>query len=331
MVRLLIRAGADANALAENGETPLHTAVREQNAEVAAALLELGADPTLVDDSGTIADPASCHKWPSPVFFHHASAATVARCIESGAEVNAKARYDRMRNSSGQLESYGGGSTPLHVAAGWTRDPAVITLLVGAGADVNTRNRHDYSPLHYAARDNTDPAVIAALVAAGAEVNAWASGSLPGYPYTRWDATPLHEAARNHSPAIAVALLDAGADVNAVAAGGRMPLHRAAAENVNPAVIAELLSRGAKVNAKLPGGRTPLHEAAAKNRNPAILVMLAEAGAEVNAQGASYEVWSDRESMPALRELRVGFGTPWGGLFQRRKTQASGLPCMKPS
>ena len=311
MVRLLMRAGADVDAPADNGETPLHRAAREQNPTVAALLLELGADRTQVDDSGTVADPASCRRWPDPVFFHHATAATVVRCIDSGVGVDAEARYDLVRNPSGRLESYAAGSTPLHVAAGWTRDPAVITVLLAAGADVNARNRHRYTPLHYAARDNSEPAVIAVLVAAGAEVEAWRTGLLPHHPQPGWDVTPLHEAARNESAAIAAELLDAGADVNAVAAGGKMPLHRAAAENTNPAVVTELVSRGANVNARLPGGRTPLHEAAAANRNPGILTALLKAGADVNAWGASDEVWPDRESMIASATVRDF--TPWGG------------------
>ena len=311
MVRLLVGAGADVNAPAGNGETALHRAARERNPAVAALLQELGADPALVDDSGTAADPASCGRWPDPVFFHLATAGIVARCLEADAEVDSEAHYDEVRSPSGRLELYGAGSTPLHVAAGWTRDPAVIALLVSAGADVNARNRGDYAPLHYAARDNSDPAVIAALVAAGAEVNAWATGSQREYPHAEWDVTPLHEAARNGSPAIAAALLEAGAGVSAVAADGRTPLHRAAAENANPAVVSLLVSRGAEVNARLPGGRTPLHEAAGRNRYPGILTALLEAGAEVNARGASDEVWSDRESMAALTVAVMG--TPWGG------------------
>ena len=327
MVRLLIGAGAEVNARAEKGETPLHRAVREQNPAVAALLVELGADPTLVDDSGTVADPASClNRWPDPVFFHHATADIVARCLESGAEVDAEAQYGRVRNGSGRLESYGAGSTPLHVAAGWTRDPVVIALLTGAGADVNARNREGFTPLHYAARDNSEPAVIAALVGAGAEVNAWATRS-------GWDVTPLYEAAGNESAAVAAALVDAGAGVNALAAGertrvdreywvrrrgvnalasgGRAPLHRAAAENTNPAAITELVSRGADVNARLPGGRTALHEAAARNANPAILAALLEAGADVNARGANDEVWTERRSM--LASVLPASTTPWGG------------------
>ena len=277
---------------------------------MAALLLELGADPMSADDSGTVADPAGCHRWPDPVFFHHATADIVARCIDGGADVNAEAHYDRVRSGSGGPESYGFGSTPLHVAAGWTRDPAAIALLVDAGGEVNARNRDDFSPLHYAARDNGDPAVIGALVAAGAEVQAWATGSRPQHG-TEWDVTPLHEAARIGSPVVAAALLDAGAEVNAVAAGGRTPLHVAAAHNPNPAMVAELVARGADVGAGLPGGRTALHEAAAHNGNPAVLAALLAAGAEVNAWGAGDEVWSDSWTRHHYRGIPGA--TPWGG------------------
>ncbi|MYD18231.1 MAG: hypothetical protein F4X05_01115 [Rhodothermaceae bacterium] len=313
MIRFLVRAGADVNARDTSGETPLHIAVRAQNPAAAAQLLELEADPTLVDSSGTMANPASCEKWPSPMFFLHATAEIVARCIESGAEVEAKVQYDQVRNHSGMLVPYESDSTPLHVAAAWTRDPKVITLLVDAGLDVNERNLGHYTPLHYAARDNTEPSVIAELVVAGGDVEAWATGSVLRRGRTaKVDVTPLHEAARNEYPAIVLALLDAGANVNAVAAGGRMPLHDAAAHNPNSAVITALVSRGGEVNTPLPGGRTPLHEAAAKNRNSEIVTALLAAGAEVNAWGANDEVWSDRESMvAALRAVRGA--TPWGG------------------
>ena len=301
-VDLLVEACADVNARDENGETPLHRAITNGNPAVVRRLLELGADRTRVDSSGTVADPADCRLWPSPVFFAGATAAHVAECLEAGAEVASGRGQRYFGTGSGRLVSYPDGSNPLHMAATWTRDPAVITLLARAGADVGARNQeysspmdHHHAPLDHAARDNPDPAVIAALVAAGAEVNAWSA-----------QATPLHEAAGNANPEVAVALLEAGARMDLLAAGGRTPLHRAAAENANPAIIGELASRGADVNARLPAGRTPLHEAAAKNPNPAVVVALVEAGAEVDARGTDEEVWAN-----SLSDA-FDFTNPWG-------------------
>lgn len=324
MAQLLVRNGSDLAARNSDGETPLHVAARGQYPAMAALLQELGADPTHVDSSGTTANPVSCDKWPTPVFFFNATADNVARCIEAGSDVGIKVQYDRVRNLSGRIESYAAGSTPLHVAAGWTQDPAVVELLINLGEDINARNRASFSPLHYAARDNTEPAVIAALASAGADVNAWATGSMRRHVVTKWDVTPLHMAAHNDHPGITLALVDAGADINAVAAGGRTPLHHAAAESTNPAVIEALSNRGADVNARLPGGRTPLHEAAAKNRNPGIVTALLEAGAEINALGANDEVWSDRESMVAAEMIQGR--TPWGGAVTLTKYTGKRTP-----
>ena len=40
--------------------------------------------------------------------------------------------------------------TPLHRAARWTRNPAVITALLNAGAAAHTRDEHGKQPSHYA-------------------------------------------------------------------------------------------------------------------------------------------------------------------------------------
>lgn len=295
-VQLLTRAGADMDARDDNGETPLHRAVRRGNPAATTRLLELGADPTLTDSSGRVADPGDCRMWPTRAFFAGATAAHVAECLEAGADLVSMEGHGYHRTGTGRMISYPTGSTPLHVAAAWTSDPDVITVLVGAGADVLARNQGNDSPLDYAARANPNPAVIAALIAAGAEVNAWST-----------DATPLHEAAGNANPEVSVALLEAGARMEALAAGGRTLLHRAAGENANPEIVTELVSRGADVNARMAAGRTPLHEAAAKNSNPAVVRALLQAGAEVNARGTDEEVWEANTMAD-----RLGFINAWG-------------------
>lgn len=66
----------------------------------------------------------------------------------------------------------GSGFTPLHNAAGWSANPAIIETLVAAGAEVNARDRDGDTPLHNAARFNDNPAVITALLDAGADAAA---------------------------------------------------------------------------------------------------------------------------------------------------------------
>ena len=61
--------------------------------------------------------------------------------------------------------------TPLHYAAGYNKNPAVIETLLKAGAEVNAGGSIENTPLHSAAGANKNPAVIETLIKAGAEVN----------------------------------------------------------------------------------------------------------------------------------------------------------------
>ena len=165
-------------------------------------------------------------------------------------------------------------------------DPAVVALLVQAGADVNARDEDNYAPLHRAAQNNDNPDMIRMLLDAGAEVNAWASGFSIDWG---WDYTPLHLAVSNENPAVTAELLDAGANINAVSGSGSgTPLHQAAGKESNPAVVALLIAAGADVNARAEvwdrccwttsRDRTPLHLAA--RANPAAFMMLLDARAD---------------------------------------------------
>ena len=119
------------------------------------------------------------------------------------------------------------GDTLLHAAA-HGEDPAVVELLLAAGADVNARAVDGETPLHEAAK-----------------WSGWAENELRGPPSLR-------------STAVVEALLVAGADIEARGDLGWTPLHWAAALNHNPAVIELLLSAGGDVNALNHRGDTPL-------------------------------------------------------------------------
>ena len=55
MIGYLVEIGADPNARAAGGVTPLHRAVRNRCAAAVQALLEAGADASLTNDSGSTA------------------------------------------------------------------------------------------------------------------------------------------------------------------------------------------------------------------------------------------------------------------------------------
>lgn len=95
--------------------------------------------------------------------------------------------------------------TPLHSAARYNPDPAVVLALVNAGAVVDAKDKSGDTPLHWAAAENTNVEITAALIAAGANVNA----------RDRYGWQPIHTAAdRNSNPEIIEALVAAGAERN---------------------------------------------------------------------------------------------------------------------
>ncbi|MDE2874588.1 MAG: ankyrin repeat domain-containing protein [Gemmatimonadota bacterium] len=274
LVDILAAAGADINARDNSGQTPLHIALGGYDPATVRALWRAGADTAARDSAGTTADPVACERWGTRNFFAVATADIVADCIAAGADVHtAVGRYSRV-------------AVPLAKAAEWTRDPAVISVLLEAGADVHARDDfYQYTPLHHAARKGTE-AMVRALLEAGADADAWATGYNTDFG---WNWTPLHLAAENNpDPGVVAALLEAGADFEALGGAAfrppaNSPLHYAGA-NSNPAVAEVLLDAGADVNARSPSGRTPLHEAAAYASNPAVIELLVAAGADVNAR-----------------------------------------------
>ena len=274
LVDVLTAAGADVNARNNSGQTPLHIALGGYDPATVRALWRAGADLAARDSAGNTADPVTCERWGTGNFFAVATADVVADCIAAGAEIHtAVGRYSRV-------------AVPLAKAAEWTRDPAVISVLLEAGADVHARDDFwQYIPLHHAARTGTEE-MVRALLEGGADADAWATGYNTDFG---WNWTPLHLAAANNpDPGVVAALLEAGADLEALGGAAfrppaNSPLHYAGA-NPNPAVAEALLDAGADVNARSPSGRTPLHEAAAYASNPAVIELLAAAGADVNAR-----------------------------------------------
>ena len=313
VVAVLVEFGADLNARDGDAATPLHHAWHNSNPEVVRELLRLGADPAARDNLGRLADPTNCDHWNRWMFGRVALAPDVARCIESGADPQARdengntplhhailgiplerepaylpgaRRPERapdlavvvrlIESGSDPRTSNDHGDTPLHFAAR-TGDQAIARFLLEAGADADARDRQGNSPLHEAAGAE-NPAMVALLLDMGVAVDAHGTDG----------STPLHQALKPWGSSLAAAetLLEAGADVNAPDELGRTSLHLAVADghNIDPAALrrflARLLSSGADPDVQDNMGWTPLHLTAYRE-DPSLAATLLEAGADV--------------------------------------------------
>ena len=280
VLSVLLEAGAEVNARSDAGHTPLHLAMQNARPAAVANLLEAGADPAARDRDGSRFDPDGCERWGTPSFFAFATVDVVADCLGAGADPQIP-RQPRPATLPGvRVDGASPTGTTLHVAAVHARDPAVITALVQAGADVNARDDSGHTPLHEAARSGI-ATVVRALLEEGAEVDA------RPFRFDPWlstgGLTPLHNATSNPDPEVAAALLEAGADLGSRGGWQNGTTLHHAARSGNAAVAALLLEAGAHVNARTHRGLTPLHEAA--RWSPDLLEVLLEAGADVHARG----------------------------------------------
>ena len=179
--RILAADPAAASAVDEHGVSALLTAVYQDNAPAAAALRATGMELNVYE------------------------AAAVGDIDRVRALVDAEPALAR---------SYGAdGFHPLGLAA-FFHHPAVVRVLIAAGADVSapSRNRMRVTALHSAIAGSDRESALA-LIAAGADVNAKQQD----------DFTALHEAAQNGDRKVAEALLAAGADPSLALGSGERP------------------------------------------------------------------------------------------------------------
>ena len=198
-VRALLAMGADPNARAADGSTPMIYAAHFGDIDGVQALLGAKGDPNLTNRYGV---------GPMHEAALRADAGLLRILIDAGADVELALPQ---------------GETPLMLASR-TSGLAAVRLLIEHGAKVNVVERwQGETPLMYAAANDRSE-VAAALIAAGADVNARTPlNALPQRkPAVRYfveipsnGLTPLMFAARHGAVAALRVLIKAGADVNA--------------------------------------------------------------------------------------------------------------------
>ena len=277
----LLRAAGSTAAAGTGDITPRISAVAESAPPVVdsvSPVAESAADSVVAESASPVAEPVSpvaesaaevdpeslnCDEWNTRPFFETAAPSTVTACAAGGADVAAV----------GKTNMFSGDDSPLHMAATFNENPAVVEALLAAGADVAARNDRGSTALHMAAGFNENPAVVDALLAAGADVAA----------RNERGSTPLDFALQRYQPLVTVegtlaeVMLAAAVDVWSA----RNALLRAAAFNGSPADVEGLLAAGADANDRGSSEQTPLHYAAQNNENPAVVRILLSAGAAV--------------------------------------------------
>jgi ankyrin repeat protein len=178
-VRTLLKSGADVNAAAVDGTTPLHWAVRRDAVEVADLLIRAGAHPDRPNRYGVT---------PIALAAANGSGEMITRLLDAGASAKAVSADGetllmtaaRSGTAAGVKALLAGGAsvgarenrrgTTALMWAAEAKQAGVASLLIEAGANVADRSRGDYSALLIAVRAGSLE-TVQVLLTAGADIN----------------------------------------------------------------------------------------------------------------------------------------------------------------
>jgi ankyrin repeat protein len=264
------------------GQTPLHTASRHGDVELAQVLLEHGAEIDALDNEGKtsiclaseighvelvqflLKQGADAEAQDDVIDRSPLETAVLYGCMEV-----ARVLLEHGVDANAQNKR---GHTPLFMASEWG-NPAAARLLLSYGADVKARCKDNQTLLHVAIGEE----ITRLLLELGVDANA----------LDIKNRTPLHCASDRHVEVVQV-LLEHGVDANARDVNNVTPLHVASGAfcwgysdlSGEPRATARLLLQyGSDIHARDDQGQTPFMIATARRYNN-VMQLLLEHGAE---------------------------------------------------
>jgi ankyrin repeat protein len=247
--RALADSKADLNLRDPEGATALVIAIINAHFDLAAMLLEKGADPNVADQTGMAALYAAVdmhrlaigHGRPNTKPSGELDAIDLIKVLLArGADPNQRLKAPLFqRHHTGGDRALGEGSTPFMRAAK-SGDVVVMTLLIDAGADPKLTQPNQANAL---------------MLAAGM---GWRDGS---------PAAPSYDQGSEQDAIEAIKLcMTLGLDINATTNNGETALHAAVTGRGAESIVRFLVDSGADLTAKNKQGRTPLDAAVASRR-----------------------------------------------------------------
>jgi ankyrin repeat protein len=249
--RVLAAAGADVNAGAFLGETPLHLAASYGHVGMIAFLADSGASLETRDNEGV--RPLEAARRLGRMVAVETLLRLGARedTIHDAVNAGDLARVRQLLRAGASANDLGldGGPLARAAAKGYV---AVAAALLDAGADIEGESDpFSAHPLHIAAMSD-QPAMVAFLVERGARLE---SRNAEGR-------TPLMMAAAYQKTAVGKLLVDAGADIAAVDDKEMSAAHHAASSG-DAELLLHLMRHGIDANSQNRlNGMAPLHYAA---------------------------------------------------------------------
>lgn len=221
----------------QNGDTPLHIAVHEENETIVNLLLEYNASRSVQNKKG---------ETPLHIAVYRRNIQFIKLLLDGSDCIN-------VPNIQG--------NTPLFLAV--RLGPVkIVHLLLEKGAELNIENVRKEKPIHIACWHGKGK-IVQILIDKGSKLNV----------KDRYGNTELHVACRRGHLNIAKALLRSGSEINAANRKGNTPLHRAVKGN-HYKLVELLIEEGADISVKNDEGQTALDKAISLSNKKSVIVFL---------------------------------------------------------